>query len=517
MRRLLLLSFVAALIGAAGWWGIRTFVGKAVTVGEVWQVEFADTFDRDSLGAEWVVSPQTRAQSRVMVQNHVLALENPLYSPYIDLWLTKRFDGPVRIEFDLKVQLKPGGEFGVRMANSQTEILPNTPGYEVYLLSGSTAVIKRADRDEQVSNPADLADEVRNGSRAMHFAAEKDFRKVRVWVDGRLILEYPDPEVLSGKKFDRCGLFLMAGKAEISGLKVSAYPKSSESDMLAQAYEHYTAGSFAQALELYDKFLKEQPVHKRALEARFRKALCYKKLERYTESVTILQALQFNVVDVEYVPDALFFLGEIYQQIKQYDNAAKHYAGFIERFSNHPYMLKSYERLAVCQFAAAKHREALATTDTLLEKYPESITAVHSRFLRGQVHEALNEKSKAAEEYRALLKSVQKDRVANLARAALKRLSAGKAQERAKAVWGKNAVQVTYTPAGQLASSEKMFLHYGVNGWQNVKDIPMTKTGTAWQADATVDAGTRSIEFVFTDGQDRWDNNDGLNWEASAR
>lgn len=503
---------------AGSWAGWRWYQNQKKSAAESWIQDFNDTFNQTGLNAAWFVPPVTKSVTTIELKDFSLHLENQKYSPYSEIWLQNKYEGPVRIEFDLKLNLKRGGEFGVRLANSQTEILPNTPGYEIYLVSLTSAVIKRADRDEQVNASFRLPDSVLQGEKFFHVSAEKDFRKVRFWVENQLVLELPDPEILSGSRYARCGFFLIAGQAIIKDFSISVYPKSDEHDFLAQAYEFYTGGDYSQAIKLYDKFLVDKPNDRRAFEARFRKALCHKYLGNYNESVGRLQGLLFNVADKEFVPDALFFLGEIYQKIRQFDDALKYYTGFIEQFSRHPYMPRAYEQLAICQQSLKKHQEALNTIDILQEKYPESIIAIHSHYLRGQILESLNEKAKAIEEYKTLLRLVQKDAIANLARKSLRQLEKGTAVESVKNIWKKDSIEIVYTPdiANPLHNALEIFLHWGRNGWQQVQDTPMAKLSSGWQVTIPSEKEFQSIEFVFTDGQGKWDNNNGLNWELSS-
>lgn len=525
----LILVFLLILIAGAWWttsWKSKrissiTLSKSAGAAEEEWIEDFNEKFDKNQLSSAWRATPLAKSISKIELKDSSLILENSNYSPYSEIWLTKKYEGPVRIEFDLQLRLKQGGEFGVRVANSQTEILPNTPGYEVYLVSMNSAIIKRADRDEQVNTPVTLPVEAAKGEKFIHFTVEKTYRKVRLFLGENLMLEYPDPEVLSGKKFPHCGFFLIAGQAAIKNLSVLTFSKKSESDMLAQAYEFYTGADYGTALDLYERFLKEEPESKRSLEARFRRALCQKYLENYSESVRLLQGLQFNIVDQEYVPDALFFLGEIYQKIRQFENAEKYYSGFIERFSKHPYVPKAYERLSICQWSLKKYPEVLQTTDALLKEFPQSITAVHSRYLRGEVYESLKEKEKAKKEYATLLNLVQKDLVANLARKRLRKLeseSQGAKISEVQTFWRKNSLEIVYapSPAAPLKDAQQMMLHWGRNSWQQVQETAMTKSAKGWEVRIPFEKEIRSIEFVFTDGQGNWDNNNGLNWELDV-
>lgn len=67
---------------------------------------------------------------------------------------------------------------------------------------------------------------------------------------------------------------------------------------------------------------------------------------------------------------------------------------------------------------------------------------------------------------------------------------------------------------GPLALSREIKIHYGVNGWQDVKDAAMGRAADgSWAVVLTVPENASQLDFVFTDGVD-WDNNSGNDWHA---
>jgi len=69
---------------------------------------------------------------------------------------------------------------------------------------------------------------------------------------------------------------------------------------------------------------------------------------------------------------------------------------------------------------------------------------------------------------------------------------------------------------------ENVWLHYGVNGWQDVKTVPMARAElntSAIQADFIVPLEARTLEFAFVlrDGRgESWDNNAGKDWNTDV-
>lgn len=76
--------------------------------------------------------------------------------------------------------------------------------------------------------------------------------------------------------------------------------------------------------------------------------------------------------------------------------------------------------------------------------------------------------------------------------------------------------EITY-----LGPLSKPVLHYGVNGWTSPQDVPMLVNGTierntgvkSWWVHIPAKAED-SLEWCFTDGQGKWDNNEGRDWRA---
>ncbi|MGE5550494.1 MAG: carbohydrate-binding protein [Bacteroidota bacterium] len=71
---------------------------------------------------------------------------------------------------------------------------------------------------------------------------------------------------------------------------------------------------------------------------------------------------------------------------------------------------------------------------------------------------------------------------------------------------------------GLLAKSgaDRVYLHYGVDGWKKTTTIPMERIGDRFEADIKTTASVRQIDFCFKDSADHWDNNNGLNWRVGA-
>lgn len=68
---------------------------------------------------------------------------------------------------------------------------------------------------------------------------------------------------------------------------------------------------------------------------------------------------------------------------------------------------------------------------------------------------------------------------------------------------------------GLLAASgaDRVYLHYGFDGWRNPRTVPMSPFLDGFTATIPIE-GLEELNFCFKDSADNWDNNSGWNWKA---
>lgn len=71
---------------------------------------------------------------------------------------------------------------------------------------------------------------------------------------------------------------------------------------------------------------------------------------------------------------------------------------------------------------------------------------------------------------------------------------------------------------GILAKSgaDRVFLHYGIDGWKKPATIEMNRIGDRFEGEIRTTASVKAVDFCFKDSADNWDNNNGLNWRAEV-
>lgn len=75
-----------------------------------------------------------------------------------------------------------------------------------------------------------------------------------------------------------------------------------------------------------------------------------------------------------------------------------------------------------------------------------------------------------------------------------------------------NAAEIGYRGLLVRSGADKVYLHYGNDGWRNPKTVPMSKRPDgAFSCQITCD-GEKCVDFCFKDSAGHWDNNSGRNW-----
>ncbi len=66
------------------------------------------------------------------------------------------------------------------------------------------------------------------------------------------------------------------------------------------------------------------------------------------------------------------------------------------------------------------------------------------------------------------------------------------------------------------SGADAIYLHYGKDGWQNLRTIKMERLPEGiFGAKITAEA-SKEINFCFKDSANNWDNNNGFNWTCNV-
>ncbi len=108
-------------------------------------------------------------------------------------------------------------------------------------------------------------------------------------------------------------------------------------------------------------------------------------------------------VDVKVTPTALFFVGNCYYNLRDYDNAIKEYSRFADKFSNDNGILPLvYQKLASAYFKTNQNDKALETLGRL-SKINNGIFKDTALILEAKYYERAGQKENALQKYREII------------------------------------------------------------------------------------------------------------------
>jgi hypothetical protein len=65
--------------------------------------------------------------------------------------------------------------------------------------------------------------------------------------------------------------------------------------------------------------------------------------------------------------------------------------------------------------------------------------------------------------------------------------------------------------------TQRLYLHYGFDGWNDAETVLMSKTNHNTYATNVRVNGDRELNFCFKDGANNWDNNNGADWKVGIK
>jgi outer membrane protein assembly factor BamD len=133
----------------------------------------------------------------------------------------------------------------------------------------------------------------------------------------------------------------------------------------------------------------------------FHNALDQLQVKKYNKAIELFQNLVFNYPGSSYAADAQFYLADAYFQKKDYQSAIPEFEFFINSFTGNQYLEDAIYKLALCYFNIAptvgKDQVILSKTldvlEDLQERFPETKYQDQVADLRKRVFERWAEKS----------------------------------------------------------------------------------------------------------------------------
>lgn len=128
---------------------------------------------------------------------------------------------------------------------------------------------------------------------------------------------------------------------------------------------------YGDALQLFQKFLAEQPDSENAPEAIYRIGLCYYRQEYYTEAIQTWTDLAKKFPDNPRTEEAAFQIADTYFRAQKYDEAVASYRDILAKYPKNPRASEAALRIGQSYYNAGKDPQAVTEFDAFLRKYPD--------------------------------------------------------------------------------------------------------------------------------------------------
>jgi tetratricopeptide (TPR) repeat protein len=166
------------------------------------------------------------------------------------------------------------------------------------------------------------------------------------------------------------------------------YPKSpiSARTLLFMGYSFVERGDSFGALKAFQRFVRTNPTSKHLDQVNIATAEAYLKLNRFEDSMKMLEEIETSGKTPKVRQEASFRKGDIAFRKKDYETAVKLYRDSIKKFPEA--VLKfpnAYYNIAEAQFTKAQYREALESYRTFLVKFPDHLHGGYAMTRMGEL------------------------------------------------------------------------------------------------------------------------------------
>ncbi|OGR82250.1 MAG: hypothetical protein A2901_09645 [Elusimicrobia bacterium RIFCSPLOWO2_01_FULL_54_10] len=127
---------------------------------------------------------------------------------------------------------------------------------------------------------------------------------------------------------------------------------------------------YMEALEAYEKFIRQSPDSPSVPEAIYRTGLCYYRQEYYTQAIDTWEGLAVKYPNHERTEEAIFQIADTYFRAQKYDKAVETYRRVLARYPNNKGIAEAYLRIGQSYYNAGDDKSALTELDAFLRKYP---------------------------------------------------------------------------------------------------------------------------------------------------
>ena len=172
-----------------------------------------------------------------------------------------------------------------------------------------------------------------------------------------------------------------------------AYAQSQQEELYATAVRAFDDGFYDVAIRYLEQFVAESAQHPKLPQAKFLLAQCYFFKNRFTDALTIFNALQDSYDNKELL---LFWQGEVYLKIPDYDQAQRRYLDLIKNYPASAYLPQAYYSLGWSYYDQKKYIKAKMMFERLVSQFPKhqlsedaSLKIAQSSYDAGEYRKAL--------------------------------------------------------------------------------------------------------------------------------
>ncbi|OGR88812.1 MAG: hypothetical protein A3A86_07575 [Elusimicrobia bacterium RIFCSPLOWO2_01_FULL_60_11] len=132
---------------------------------------------------------------------------------------------------------------------------------------------------------------------------------------------------------------------------------------------------YPEALEAYQKFMRQSPDAASVPETVYRIGLCYYRQEYYTQAIETWEGLAARYPQDARTEESAFQIADTYFRAQKYDKAVETYRKIIVRYPQNKSIPEAYLRIGQSYFNAGDDKSALSELDAYLRKYPDDSKA----------------------------------------------------------------------------------------------------------------------------------------------
>ncbi|MBF0489835.1 MAG: tetratricopeptide repeat protein [Candidatus Omnitrophica bacterium] len=146
------------------------------------------------------------------------------------------------------------------------------------------------------------------------------------------------------------------------------YAQSQQEELYAAAVRAFDDGFYDVSTRYLEQFLAESSSHPKALQVKFLLGQCYFFKNRFEDSLNVFKSLDGVYDNKELL---LYWLGEVYLKIPDYDQAQKQYQKLITTYPDSAYLPQAYYSLGWSYFDRKRYEEAKDAFQRLVTSFPK--------------------------------------------------------------------------------------------------------------------------------------------------